>query len=126
MEQLNRKVWLLGHSYPRRWVNNLDEPLDPRHPTRHSIWTPVLDRLQERVYADGNRLRLNIERCFLSNVAKKQQPDTEPDWDWDWNGPSMAARIEEFSGLSAKHRPPVLVTFGADAYRFATKALGHI
>jgi hypothetical protein len=122
-EQLSRKVWLVGHSYPAEWVDKLNGPLDPRHPTRHNIWTAVLDRLQERVYSDGNRLRLDIEKCFICNAAAKQAKRYDKP-DWDWVGKSIPGRIKLFSELLSEHKPSVVVTFGADAYRFAIKALG--
>jgi hypothetical protein len=35
-------IWLLGDSNPKGWQSVLETPLDPRHPARHNIWTPVL------------------------------------------------------------------------------------
>jgi hypothetical protein len=116
-----RKIWLLGHSYPEAWVHVLNEPLDPRHPTRHNIWTPVLDRLQERVYSNGNHRRLDIGACHISNAAAKQAEKSPPDW--DWSGQSIPERIRQLRSNVANFRPPILITFGANAYRFAQEAL---
>jgi hypothetical protein len=63
-----RKIWLLGHSYPEAWVHVLNEPLDPRHPTRHNIWTPVLDRLQERV--SQMLLQNRQKRVLLTGIGR--------------------------------------------------------
>ena len=41
-------IWLIGDSNPKNWENRLSYPLDARHPARHSIWTPVLDAMQDR------------------------------------------------------------------------------
>jgi hypothetical protein len=119
--QMQRKIWLLGHSYPKNWVHMLNEPLDPRHPTRHSIWTPVLDRLQEQVYGDGKRRRLGVRKCYICNAASKQSEGEAPDW--KWMGTSIPARITKFGAYMDQYRPPIVITFGADVYRFAMSAL---
>jgi hypothetical protein len=121
--QMQRKIWLLGHSYPKNWVHMLTEPLDPRHPTRHSIWTPVLDRLQEQVYGHGNRRRLDAGKCYICNAASKQGEGEAPDW--EWTGPSITARMAKFGNYMDVFQPPIVITFGAEAFRFAATAINR-
>lgn len=45
-------IWLLGDSNPKNWDSILETPLDPRHPARHSIWTPVIDVIQDQAFRE--------------------------------------------------------------------------
>ena len=52
------------------------EPLDARFPTRHNIWTPVWDHIQERVWLRGDGRRLcaparlaAFALCFVRALA---------------------------------------------------------
>lgn len=120
-EQLCRHIWLVGHSYPGRWISELQGPLDPRHPTRHSIWTSVLDSLQERVYKKGPHLRLDVTRCYAFNAAAKQKQGEKPDWCVD--GESITGRISKLRDLLEKHSPPIVITFSAEVFVFVQRAL---
>jgi hypothetical protein len=120
-EELNRSVWLVGHSYPREWIDRLNGPLDPRHPTRHSIWTSVLDYLQEQVYVTGPHLRLDMARCFLCNAAGQQPPKSKRSW--VGKDPYILARIELLRTLLKRHNPPVVITFSAEVFVFLSRTL---
>ena len=116
---LRRPIWVVGHSYPPYWVSKLSGALDPRHPTRHSIWTSVLDYLQDQVYARAG-LRLNVTQCYVFNAAAKQPEMTRPDW--EWKGTSIPARIRQLASYLKLYKPPVVVTFSTQAFVFASRA----
>jgi hypothetical protein len=66
-------IWLLGDSPStnkqiKELKLNLD-PLDRRHPTRHTIWTPVLDVIQRYLFDVG--LRLDDSRLYIQNVISE-------------------------------------------------------
>ena len=69
-------VSLLGDSNPRGWQNALKTPLDPRHPARHSIWTSVLEVIQDRVYRES-RQRVDTVSIYIRNAVG--DPDDKPD-----------------------------------------------
>jgi len=120
-EQLSRHIWLVGHSYPTRWLQDLREPLDPRHPVRHNIWTSVLEVIQEVAYTRGSGRRIDTAKLFVCNAAAKQQPGAKPDW--DYNGQILPARIALFRNRLQTYQPPIVLTFGADVFDFMSRAL---
>jgi hypothetical protein len=120
-DQLDRPIWLVGHSYPANWVGILQGPLDPRHPTRHSIWTPVLEHIQEEVYAGGQRRRVDMNKVLIFNAASKQAPGAVP----DWSASTMSARAGFLGRKLSQHKPPMVITFGQDVFAFVTSALSR-
>jgi len=68
-------IWLIADSEPRSWQGLLLTPLDPRHPARHSIWTSVLDYMQEMLYRE-QKLRFASDRLYITNAVKK--PEHKP------------------------------------------------
>jgi len=104
-------IWLIGDSPPEAWADKLDTPLDPRHPARHSIWTSVADPMQDRLYRQG-KLRLDTSRLYIRNamLSLHEQPLLSQE------------RLKE---LLDKHRPSVVLTFGAYAFMIALFASGE-
>ena len=62
-------IWLLAESNPTRWQADLEAPLDPRHPARHSIWTSVADVVQDRVYRECG-LRVETGALYIRNAVE--------------------------------------------------------
>lgn len=118
-QDLLRPIWLFGHSAPSRWGNNLEGVLDPRHPTRHSIWTSVLDYLQEKVFDDGPRLRLDASKLLFRNAFGCAE-DVLPKL--DFATPAVEKRRFLLSKQIEQYSPPVILTFGDQAYRFVSFA----
>jgi hypothetical protein len=115
-----RRVWLLGDSEPANWRERLAVPLDSRHPARHSIWTPVLDVVQRRLY-EIEKLRFDDRAMYIRNaislVAHKPAPSARA-----WSG-QVQTELEEFTRLTRKHRPLLIISFGAFACEFALRSL---
>lgn len=120
-DELSKPIWLLAHSFPAKWVDQLKEPLDPRFPTRHSIWTPIWDYMQERVWSRGDRRRIDRSKLFVDNMAEKQKQGASADV--NWRSSAFWDRLERYRSWLSHYKPPVLITFGADAYRFAVAEL---
>jgi hypothetical protein len=118
-EELCRKIWLLAHSYPAKWVGDLRKPLDARFPTRHNIWTPIWDQMQERVWKEGSRRRLDPCKTLVLNVAPRQNPGSPPNLE-------CPERLRQFQSWLTEYKPPILITFGSVAYRFATRAIASL
>ncbi len=91
------RIWLLGDSNPRNWEHRLDTPLDPRHPARHNIWTPVLDVVQDGLYRDSARLHLDFSAVFIRNAVANAS-DKLPRGDRRWSG-RVAAELRAYSQL---------------------------
>ncbi|MGB7984979.1 MAG: hypothetical protein WCF54_07460 [Terracidiphilus sp.] len=68
---LNSPIWLLGDSpSTTKHIEELEpkiEPLDRRHPTRHTIWTPILDVFQRHLYKRCGR-RLDDSKLYIQNA----------------------------------------------------------
>lgn len=114
-------IWLLGDSNPKNWQDVLETPLDPRHPARHSIWTPVLDVIQDCIYRTA-RLRLDTSNLFIRNAI--EDPGAKPkgslvDWPAD-----VTTQMSELQALIREHKPVMLLCFGAFAYEFGRRSLG--
>ena len=105
-------IWLIGDSPPEAWADKLDTPLDPRHPARHNIWTSVADPMQDRLYRQG-KLRLDTSRLYIRNAMLSLGEQIQ------LSGP----RLKE---LLDKHRPNVVLTFGASAFMIALFASGEV
>src|SRR3989304_797227 len=115
-------IWLLGDSNPAQWQSRLATPLDPRHPARHSIWTPILDALQEHVYR-GARLRLDTSNLYIRNAV--EDPHTKPRGTSRSWSPALDGGSERLAADLRAHRPMFLLAFGAFAFEFARRALGE-
>ena len=105
-------IWLIGDSPPKKWVDKLDTPLDPRHPARHNIWTSVADPMQDRLYRQRG-LRLDTSRLYIRNAMLSLDEQIQ------LSGP----RLKE---LLDKYRPSVVLTFGASAFMIALFASGEV
>lgn len=111
-------IWLIGDSPPKNWADVLSVPFDSRHPARHNVWTPIVDRIQERVYRDGRR-RLDTSRLYVRNAV----PDyrcKEVVVGRNWSG--LTDETDEFGRLLNKHKPPVVFTFGAFVFEFVRRS----
>ena len=113
-------LWLLGDSNPKHWETVLSTPLDPRHPARHSIWTPVLDVIQDRVYREA-RLRVDARSLYIRNAI--EDPDGKPRGnDIAW-GDGVESEIIQLDEAIAEFAPHFVFSFGAFAYEFARRSM---
>lgn len=110
-------IWLIGDSPPAAWKDKLETPLDPRHPTRHNIWTAVADSMQERLYRQA-KLRLDTSRLYIRNAMS--QPLTEANRE-------ELQRVSKnvLKGLVGRYKPKLLLTFGVSAFGIGLMALGE-
>jgi hypothetical protein len=115
-------LWLLGDSNPKNWAKVLATPLDPRHPARHSIWTPILDIIQDRVYRQS-QLRVDTSNLFVRNAIGdpgNKPKGNEPEWSKQVQGD-----IQSYKTVLTESQPIFIFSFGAFAYEFARRALGE-
>ena len=116
----NFPIWLVGDSNPEKWANDLNYPLDPRHPARHNIWTPILDGIQEQVFlADGRRVA--TDQLYARNAVQDQgekPPGTKIAWQ-----PELLKEVRDFARLLTLYTPKLVFTFGAFAFEFARRSL---
>lgn len=115
-------IWLLADSEPAEWRDQLCGPLDPRHPVRHNIWTPVYDAIQNVVFVRGRR-RLDGRTLYVRNavVSARVKPSA---WSVTWAG-ELAEELEEFARLVAAHQPRIILSFGAFSFEFGRRTLGE-
>lgn len=115
----NFPIWLLGDSNPKNWQNVLVSPLDARHPARHSIWTPILDVIQDNVFRKS-RSRVDTSSIYIRNAI--ENPADKPLDSDDWSI-SLEQINEEFCQHLYKYRPAFVLCFGAFSFEFARRAL---
>lgn len=114
---MSSSVWLIGDSNPQGWRAELNVALDPRHPTRHSIWTPILDEIQGHAFSAGRRV--NCSKLHIRNAIynPRFRPSTEEEW----------KRLERllciFSERFLRFRPKLVLTFGGFAFEFCRRAI---
>jgi len=114
-------IWLLGDSEPKNWRDVLDTPFDTRHPTRHNIWTAIIEVMQDKVYREDGR-RIDTSNIYIRNAIG--DPDGKPkSTDVAW--PVIIQKeIEQFSILVKHYQPFLVLSFGAFAFEFANRACG--
>jgi hypothetical protein len=117
------QIWLLGDSNPKNWANALETPLDPRHPARHSIWTPILDVIQDKIYRQA-RLRVDTSTIFIRNAIG--DPASKPAGNVaDWSK-MVFDEMEEFCLIINQFKPKFIFTFGAFSYEFTRRVFNEV
>jgi hypothetical protein len=118
----NSDIWLLGDSNPKNWQKVLKTPLDPRHPARHNIWTPVLEVIQDRVFRMC-RCRVDTSQIYVRNAVEdpsKKPPPQNVEW-----GIWIRNELQEFQKMVREHRPKIIFSFGAFSFEFARRVLSE-
>ena len=114
-------IWLIGDSNPRKELANvLDHPLDPRHPTRHTIWTPIMDVIQEQVFL-ADRRRVNTSQLYVRNAvedAEYRRSNKAIKWQSE-----LLKETRDFAGLLTSYTPKMVFTFGNFAFEFTRRSL---
>ncbi len=113
-------IWLIGDSNPKNWENDLDCPLDPRHPARHNIWTPILDGIQERVFL-ADRRRVNTAQLYVRNAVQSTR-DKPLGKDIIWQ-PKLRKETCDLGNDLTSYTPKVVFAFGAFAFEFTRLSL---
>jgi hypothetical protein len=116
----NFPIWLLGDSpsdSPSAKGQNLT-PLDPRHPTRHSIWTPISDVIQRRLFVRYGR-RLDDSELYIRNAVsnsdyKKKKHNEKLD--------KEIVELRELLNRDNKPKPLLVLCFGQYAFEYARRA----
>ena len=105
-------VWLLGDSNPTRFQNELEGPLDRRHPARHSIWTPIEEVIQRHLFQQC-RSRMTHEPFIRNAVGDSSHKFLKG---------TLAHEIAEYGRLLSRCKPVVVLCFGEFAFEFACRA----
>jgi len=116
----NSEIWLLGDSNPKNWQAILETPFDPRHPARHSIWTPVLEAIQDRVFREC-RSRVDTSSIYVRNAIEDPANKPSPR-NIEW-GIGVEREVQGFQEIVREYRPKILFSFGAFSFEFARRAL---
>jgi hypothetical protein len=116
------RLWLVADSPPPQWETLLREPLDPRHPARHNIWTPIADVIQEEAYQKKG-WRMDEGKIYVRNAVSSAT--AKPERNADAWGPETSRHLTALAALAKTERPPLIVTFGAFAFEFVRRFLGE-
>ncbi len=115
-------IWLLGDSpsdSPSAKDQNLT-PLDPRHPTRHTIWTPILDVIQRHLFVERGR-RLDDSKLFIRNAVS----NSDHKWKNPENREEEIAELRKLLDRHIKSKPLLILCFGQFAFECARRAQGE-
>ena len=120
--ELTRPFWLLADSLPTAWSGRLNGVLDPRHPSRHSIWTPVWDIIQQTVFLkSGQRLSTEAFREVNAVDNSEDRPSRSIE---NWHNPNLIDRVATFGSELINNKPKVVITFGQFAFEFVRRSMG--
>ena len=124
-------IWLIGDSDPEKWADKLDDVFDDRHPTFHNIWTPIIYRIQKKLYKEKNKL-IKDERFYITNAifdASKKPKGNARSWDSRTIGPGkskyLEERLKEIKTLISNYNPKIVITFGSFAFEFMRRCEGE-
>ena len=110
---------MVADSEPKNWQELLLTPLDPRHPARHSIWTSVLNYVQETLYTHDRR-RFATDTLYIINAVKN--PDDKPKaTDVDWPD-GLQKKTHSLRDRLLNFKPKIIITFGAFSFEFVRRA----
>jgi hypothetical protein len=118
----NFPIWLLGDSNPAQWEDKLDYPFDPRHPVVHNIWTPVIDVIQDRTFAE--KLRIDTSRIYIRNAIQNSEYKKGIEFDTNWNN-SINNEVRRLIDLTTefKNTLKIVISFGSFSFEFARRGL---
>ena len=114
------EIWLLGDSNPKNWQTVLETPFDPRHPARHSVWTPVVEVIQDRVFRQSQS-RVDTSSIYITNAIG--DPAGKPRSNSIEWGTIVESELRGFQEAVRQHQPRILFSFGAFAFEFARRSL---
>jgi hypothetical protein len=92
--------------------------INPKHPgVRHSIWRPVLDEIQDKVYR-GIQTRIDTTNIYIRSALSDCGivPNTLNWWERE-----VAAEIELLKEIVGEHKPKILISFGAFPFEFVRR-----
>lgn len=116
----NSPVYLIGDSSPKHWANELDSPLESKHPARHNIWTPILENIQANLYRT-NQTRLYTDDFYVRNAihnASDKPHNSKTHW-----SRHLGQGILKLSDLIEKYSPKLMFSFGSFAFEFTRRSL---
>ena len=108
----NMKRELGDRSYPI-WLL-----INPKYPAvRHDIWRPILDEIQDRVFRELYT-RIDTSNLYIRSAVNDGGivPNT-----LNWWGKEVAKEIEFYREIVLKHKPKMLISFGAFPFEFARR-----
>lgn len=118
MGRESARIWLIGDSEPAALAHVLRHPLDARHPTRHSIWTPIWDEIQQELFRQ-RRARLDGDALYVRNAIQRacDKPKSSTSlWALDDRIKALRERVET-------HKPALVLSFGGFAFEFCRRAV---
>lgn len=92
--------------------------INPKYPgVRHDIWRPVLDEIQDKVFRELHT-RIDTSNVYIRSAVSDGGivPNT-----LNWWGKEVAKEIEFYREIVSKHKPKMLISFGAFPFEFARR-----
>ena len=119
------KIWLIGDSNPKSG-KKIEYPLDKRHPTRHNIWTSILDEIQDYIYRSCCKdksypKRLDAKKIYIRNAVESRY-DRASSNSLNWRKEGLNKKLCVLSDLIGDYKPMIIITFGQFSYEFTRRA----
>jgi hypothetical protein len=118
-------IWLIGDSDPKKSAPKLKCVFDPRHPTIHNIWTPILYRLQKQYVKEAKEM-FPVDQIYIDNAI--HNPYNKPggnDLSWEESdtydkekADYLKDRMNVLKTMINENSPKMIITFGAFAFEF--------
>lgn len=116
-------VWLIGDSDPKNSGSKLKHVFDDRHPVIHNIWTPIIYRIQKKLYREKNKM-IEDDDFYVTNAISdpgKRPKENVRSWDTEY----LEKRMQEIKALINNYNPPMIITFGSFAFEFIRRCEGE-
>lgn len=92
--------------------------INPKYPAvRHDIWRPVLDEIQDKIFREL-QARIDTSNIYIRSAVGDCGivPNT-----LNWWGNEVDREIEFYREIVHKHKPKMLISFGAFPFEFARR-----
>jgi hypothetical protein len=115
-------IWLLGGSEEIKLATQSESEYDPGPSPILGMWNPVISRIQNIIF---KRIKKRIDelQIHIRNAIKDTDHFPNP-VNKIWT-PYLYNLLGEFRNLIEKHKPIILITFGAFPFEFARRALNE-
>jgi hypothetical protein len=121
--EISSSIWLIGDSAPLKWIHNLKNPFDQKHPTVHNIWTPIIYRIQKNIFNEKAKFFDDEKTFYIRNaVYTDDQKPTQYSTNWS-EYKELTNELEKMKKDIRINDPKMIITFGAFAFEFIRRCL---
>jgi hypothetical protein len=108
---LESPIWLIGDSDPNNenTLSGMKYVFDEKYPVIHNIWTPIIYRIQKKIYMDKNKI---LDDIHIYKINAIEDPNKRK------NKNHLYEFSQKIKKLIYDNNPKIIITFGFFAYKF--------